>query len=69
MKTKDIKDFTDQQLKEKIAEERLSFTRMRLQHSISPLDNPMKLKQAKRAIARLLTEQKSRALKASKAAK
>ena len=33
---------------------------MKLNHAITPLDNPQKLKQAKLTIARLLTELRAR---------
>ena len=35
---------------------------MRLNHAITPLDNPQKIKQAKTTIARLLTELRYREL-------
>jgi large subunit ribosomal protein L29 len=37
--------------------------RMRLNHAITPLENPQKLKQAKLTIARLLTELRARETK------
>jgi large subunit ribosomal protein L29 len=36
--------------------------RMKLNHAITPLDNPQKIKQAKLTIARLLTELRYREL-------
>ncbi len=37
-------------------------TKMKLNHAVSPLDNPMKLRFARKNIARLLTELKKREL-------
>jgi large subunit ribosomal protein L29 len=65
MKQKDIVELTDKQLKEMLADEKLGYTRMRLSHSISSHENPMKLKEAKKKIARLLTEERARAIKKS----
>ena len=63
MKQKDIIELTDKQLKETLSEDKLAYTRLRLSHSISSHDNPMKLKETKKKIARLLTEQRARAIK------
>ena len=60
MKQKDIVELTDKQLKETLADEQLMYTKMRLSHSISSHENPMKIKETKKKIARLLTEQKAR---------
>jgi len=43
-------------LLERIDTEKTMLVRMKLNHAITPLDNPQKLKQAKLTIARLLTE-------------
>ena len=60
MKQKDIVELTDKQLKEMISDERLAYTRLRISHSISSHENPMKVKDTRRKIARLLTEEKAR---------
>jgi large subunit ribosomal protein L29 len=51
-----IKEMTTQELREKISEEQAILAKFRLSHSISPLENPMKIKSSRRAIARLNTE-------------
>jgi large subunit ribosomal protein L29 len=63
MKQKEIVELTDKQLKEMIQDEKLNYTKMRLSHSISSHENPMKIKDTKKKIARLLTEQKAREIK------
>lgn len=62
MKYKDILELTTKEIKELISEEQDKFARMRISHSVNPLDNPMKLKDTKRTIARLKTELKKREL-------
>ncbi|HAH57009.1 MAG TPA: 50S ribosomal protein L29, partial [Bacteroidales bacterium] len=48
-------------------EERKQLTRLRLNHAVSPLENPNKIKNYRRTIARMLTELHKR--KAGEAAK
>lgn len=62
MKTSEIKQFTTQEIRERIDNERTSLTRMKLNHAISPLDNPNKIKETRGNIARLLTELHQREL-------
>lgn len=62
MKNEKIRELTTQEIQEYIAEEKLNLTKMRLTHSVSPLDNPMKLRNTKRLIARLNTELRNRQL-------
>jgi len=62
MKTSEIKELTTQEIQERIDNERSTMVRMKLNHAISPLDNPNKLKVARRNIARLLTELHTREL-------
>jgi len=62
MKTSEIKELSTSDLIERIDTERTMLVRMKLNHAITPLDNPQKLKQTKLTIARLLTELRSREL-------
>ncbi|MFO7755963.1 MAG: 50S ribosomal protein L29 [Bacteroidales bacterium] len=62
MKTSEIRQFSTQEILERIDNERTSLTRMKLNHAISPLDNPNKIKQTRGNIARLLTELRTREL-------
>jgi len=62
MKSKEIRDLTDKELKELITDERDRYIRMKLAHKVSPLDNPSKIKNTRRKIARLKTELKFREL-------
>ncbi|HDR52316.1 MAG TPA: 50S ribosomal protein L29 [Mariniphaga anaerophila] len=55
MKTSEIKELTTKEIVEKIQVEKENLVRLRLNHAVSPLDNPMKIKESKRNIARLKT--------------
>lgn len=50
-------------LLERLDTEKTMLVRMKMNHAITPLDNPQKLKQAKITIARLQTELRERELK------
>jgi large subunit ribosomal protein L29 len=56
MKNAEVKGLNTKELKEKIDAETASLNQMKINHSISPLDNPAKIKQLRRTIARLKTE-------------
>ena len=56
MKTSEIKELSTQEILERIDNERTSLIRMKLNHAITPLDNPNKIGESKKTIARLLTE-------------
>jgi len=56
MKISEIRELSTPDLLERIDTEKTMLVRMRLNHAITPLDNPQKLKQTKLTIARLLTE-------------
>ena len=52
----EIKEFTTKELEERIETEKNTLVRLRLNHAVSPLDNPMKLKFLRKDIARMMTE-------------
>jgi len=56
MKNEDIRQLTTKELEEKIDEEKFSLSKMKLNHAVSPLENPLKIRHARRFIARLFTE-------------
>jgi large subunit ribosomal protein L29 len=62
MKTSEIKELSTSDLLERIDTERTMLVRMKLNHAITPLDNPQKVKDVKITIARLLTELRTREL-------
>ena len=62
MKAEVVRELSTPEIKERLAEERNSLTKLKLTHAISPLDNPRKIGENRRTIARLLTELKKREL-------
>ena len=56
MISSEILELTDKELQERLENEREYLTRLRLNHAISPLDNPHKIEASRRTVAQLLTE-------------
>jgi large subunit ribosomal protein L29 len=65
MANNEIKGLSDQELHDKIKEEKAGLNKMKLNHTISPLENPSKIRSSRRHIAQLVTEVNNRK-KASK---
>ncbi|HAN77895.1 MAG TPA: 50S ribosomal protein L29 [Bacteroidales bacterium] len=62
MKNSEIIELSTGELTERIVDERTTLTRMRMNHAVSPLENPLKLRESRRLIARLKTELRKREL-------
>jgi len=62
MKASEVRELSTPDLIERIDSEKDVLLRMKLNHAITPLDNPRKLKETKVTIARLLTELRKREL-------
>ncbi|MBL7924363.1 MAG: 50S ribosomal protein L29 [Bacteroidia bacterium] len=60
MKQSIVKDLTTDEVREKISEERASYIKLKMAHAVSPIENPMKLRASRRAIARLMSELRKR---------
>jgi large subunit ribosomal protein L29 len=56
MKSTDIKALSLVELKEKIGSEKESLRKMKFAHQVSAIENPMKMKETRKLIARLKTE-------------
>jgi len=56
MKQDIVKDLTTEEIREKIAQERATYSKLKMSHAVSPVENPMKIRASRRAIARLETE-------------
>ena len=56
MKQKDIEALSAQELSEKIKEEKAGLNKLTLGHAISPIENPMKIRNSRKLVARLSTE-------------
>jgi len=55
MKTSEIRELSIKEIEERIENEKNFLFRQHLNHAISPLDNPLKLRASRRNIARLNT--------------
>ena len=62
MKSSVIKEMTTDELKERLEEEKKQLVKLRMNHTISPLDNPLVIPQSKKTIARINTELRKREL-------
>jgi large subunit ribosomal protein L29 len=51
-----INEMNDAELKDKLSTEIASLEKMRMNHAVSPLENPLKLRVTRRNVARLTTE-------------
>lgn len=60
MKSSEIRELSNQELLERIDNEKTALVRMKLNHAISPLENPQKIKESRKTIARLMTEMRKR---------
>lgn len=56
MKSSVIREMTTEEVQDALLNERESLSKMKMQHAISPLENPMVLKEKKKDVSRLLTE-------------
>lgn len=67
MKNKDIIALSDQELIDKVKEEKAALDKLKLNHNVSPIENPIKIRDNRKLVARLQTEATKR--KNAKAAK
>ena len=62
MKIKEVKELETKDLVEKLENAQAALDTLKLNHQISPLENPSQIKAARRDIARMKTELRSREL-------
>ena len=62
MKTKEIKELETKDLTERVEAEVAKYNQMKLNHSITPQENPSQIKAVRRDIARMKTELRQREL-------
>lgn len=63
MKKEEIKELSTPDLLEHLAQMEKDYRQLKINHSISPLDNPAKITADRRMIARVKTELRARELK------
>ncbi|MFN4146591.1 MAG: 50S ribosomal protein L29 [Runella sp.] len=56
MKNSEIKALTVEQLKQSLAEEKQRLLKLKFAHAVSPIENPMRIRNTRRLIARIMTE-------------
>lgn len=66
MKNKDIISLTDQELQDRVQEAKNALSKLQLNHTISPVENPAVIRQNRRTIAKMLTELSKRKNSANK---
>jgi large subunit ribosomal protein L29 len=64
MKQRVVAELSTPELKERLAEEQLQLNKLTLNHAISPIENPNKIKEQRKTIARLKTEIRKREITA-----
>ena len=66
MKYADINNLSNAELNSKLREERRMFSKLKFAHAVSTLENPRKIKDTKKVIARILTEMNVRRIATTK---
>jgi|TARA_B110000240_G_C13140104_1_gene300609 large subunit ribosomal protein L29 len=56
MKSSETKLLSVEDLKDKLVESMKQLSDLKLNHAVSPLENPMQIKNVRRTVARILTE-------------
>jgi large subunit ribosomal protein L29 len=56
MKKEDIKELTTDELKLRLQEEKAMYAKLTMNHAVSPIENPMKIRVTRRGIAMIHTE-------------
>jgi large subunit ribosomal protein L29 len=62
MKQADIKQLSTSDLIERVKEEKGALAKLKLNHAVSPIENPSKITGSRKAVARLNTELRKRQL-------
>jgi large subunit ribosomal protein L29 len=66
MKAVEIRELTLKELQERVDAEKSTLAKLKLNHAISPLDNPMKIKAIRRNVARMMTVLRQKQLNENK---
>jgi large subunit ribosomal protein L29 len=60
MKQEVVRELSTNDIRERLEEEKKQLTKLKLNHAVSPLENPNKIKAYRKTIARLVTEIRKR---------
>lgn len=66
MKSRVIRELTLNEVRERLEEEKNQLTKLKLNHAVSPLENPLKIKDYRKTIARLETDLRRRLMEEAK---
>jgi len=66
MKNKEIIGLTTKEIAERLDTEQYNLTKLKMNHSVSPLENPQRIKELRRLVAKLKTELRKRELTENK---
>ena len=69
MKNNGLKDLTVAELQERLETEKKQLTKLRINHAVSPIENPSLIQKTRRNVARIYTEISRRQLCTEDAAK
>jgi large subunit ribosomal protein L29 len=56
MKPNVIREMSTSELKERLVEEKKQLRKLKMNHAVSPLENPLKIQVYRKTIARIMTE-------------
>mgnify|MGYP003454998707 FL=1 len=62
MKNSELKELSVAELQERLDEEKVQLTKLRINHAVSPLENPNIVRETRRNVARINTEIRRRQL-------
>ncbi len=62
MKNSELRGLNVEELKGKLSAEHDNYSKLKSAHSITPIENPMKIKESRRLIARIQTEIRAKEL-------
>jgi large subunit ribosomal protein L29 len=69
MKQEVVRELSTNEIRERLEEEKKQLVKLKLNHAVSPLENPNKIKAYRKTIARLVTEMRKRAIADAQVAK
>lgn len=64
MKSTTLKETSTEELNETLKETRALLNKLEINHAVSPIENPQKIKMTRKSVARILTELRKRELAA-----
>lgn len=66
MKNSEVIQMTTDDLKERVAAEKAALNKMTMNHTVTPLENTMQIREKRKDIARMMTELRKRELTVKK---